>query len=625
MCGIVGLIDTKQPDFPDALLDAMRDVMRNRGPDGVGTFREGPIAMAMRRLSVIDLAHGGQPLYSRGERVVTFQNGEIYNYRALRSELESLGFLFATQSDTEVLAHGYAHWGIEGLLDRVDGMYAISILDRDRRELHLARDRFGEKPLFYQAVPGRFAYASDLTALAALPWAGDAPVDPLSLDRYLALHYVPGDRTILAGAQRVMPGERLRIPLDSLVPEKARYYRLPASGGSPISGEELSRLIEASVRSRLVADVPVGVFLSGGIDSSLVAAIAARENPHINTFSIGFPSAAHDESPHAREVARHIGSTHHEFVFDEGNFMELLPEVASALDEPLGDQATLPLFWLCREARKFVTVALSGEGADEIFGGYSYYARAYGEGGPRSLRSKLRDLLRRRPANADPTRFLDPASLTTPSGFPLLSNLAMRERLIPERPSRGDEWERDLMEQLHGCMEAGRRASMADMASWLPDDLLVKFDRMAMAHSLEGRAPFLQPDVVAAGLSRLPPEQRFAPEQSKVALRSVAARWVPPGILERPKQGFVLPMRKWLGAWFHEVPDRCGYFEARLGGLVNPSAAASYVEDELRHGVRNERFLFALVMLAEWRMRFAERSTALRAHLAEVAPGYGGG
>ena len=201
----------------------------------------------------------------------------------------------------------------------------------------------------------------------------------------------------------------------------------------------------------------------------------------------------------------------------------------------------------------------------------------------------------------------------------------MRERLIPERPSRGDEWERDLMEQLHGCMEAGRRASMADMASWLPDDLLVKFDRMAMAHSLEGRAPFLQPDVVAAGLSRLPPEQRFAPEQSKVALRSVAARWVPPGILERPKQGFVLPMRKWLGAWFHEVPDRCGYFEARLGGLVNPSAAASYVEEELRHGVRNERFLFALVMLAEWRMRFAERSAALRAHLAEVAPGYGGG
>ena len=391
MCGIVGLVDTKQPDFPDALLDAMRDVMRNRGPDGVGTFREGPIAMAMRRLSVIDLEHGWQPLYSRGGRVVAFQNGEIYNYRPLRSELESLGFLFATQSDTEVLAHGYAHWGIEGLLDRIDGMYAIAILDRDRRELHLARDRFGEKPLFYQAVPGRFAYASDLTALAALPWAGDAPVDPLSLDRYLALHYVPGDRTILAGAQRVMPGERLRIPLDSLVPEKARYYRLPASVGSPISDEELSRLIEASVRSRLVADVPVGVFLSGGIDSSLVAAIAARENPHINTFSIGFPSAAHDESPHAREVARHIGSTHHEFVFDEGKFMELLPEVASALDEPLGDQATLPLFWLCREARKFVTVALSGEGADEIFGGYSYYARATG-GRARSLRSAVRDL-----------------------------------------------------------------------------------------------------------------------------------------------------------------------------------------------------------------------------------------
>jgi asparagine synthase (glutamine-hydrolysing) len=554
--------------------------------------------------------------------IVAFQNGEIYNYRRLRSELERAGFSFATQSDTEVLAHGYAHWGIEGLLERIDGMYAIAILDRDRRELHLARDRFGEKPLFFRATPGRFAYASDLSVLAALPWAAEEPVDRLSLDRYLALHYVPGDRTILAGIRRVMPGERLRVPLGPLELERHRYYRLPAQDGLPVSEEELSRLIEASVRSRLVADVPVGVFLSGGIDSSLVAAIAARENPQINTFSIGFPSAAHDESPHAREVARHIGSTHHEFVFDEGKFLELLPEVASALDEPLGDQAALPLFWLCREARKFVTVALSGEGADEIFGGYSYYALAHG-GVRRSFRSVLRGLARRPPAHTGPVRFLDPASLTTLSGFPLLADFGIRERLVPDRPSEGDEWESGLIAELLRCKEPGRRASIADMASWLPDDLLVKFDRMAMAHSLEGRAPFLHPDVAAAGLSRLAPDQRFAPGRSKVALRRIAGRWVPPAILERPKQGFVLPMRKWLEAWSREVPDLRAYFDRRVGDIVDASGAAAYVEHEQRHGVRNERLLFALVMLAEWRSRFAERTVALRARIKVLAPGYG--
>ena len=569
MCGIVGLVDTKQPDLPDALVDAMRDVMLNRGPDGVGAFREGPVAMAMRRLSVIDLAHGWQPLYSRGDRVVAFQNGEIYNYRTLRSELERAGFAFTTQSDTEVLAHGYAQWGIDGLLERVDGMYAIVILDRDRRELHLARDRFGEKPLFYVAASGplRLLLRSLRSRSAAV---GEREVDTLSLDRYLALHYVPGDRTILAGIRRVMPGERLRVPLGSLIAERHTYYRLPTQGGPPVSEEELSRLIEASVRSRLVADVPVGVFLSGGIDSSLVAAIAARENPQINTFSIGFPSAAHDESPHAREVARHIGSTHHEFVFDEGKFMELLPEVASALDEPLGDQAALPLFWLCREARKFVTVALSGEGADEIFGGYSYYARAYG-GARRSLRSALRSLVRGQPGHAGPMRFLDPVSLTTPSGFPLLSDLGMRERMITDRPSEGDEWESGLIAELLRCKEPGRRASIADMASWLPDDLLVKFDRMAMAHSLEGRAPFLQPDVVAAGLSRLAARSAFRVREVE-GRAAFSRRTLGPARDPRaPQAGIRAAHAQMAGSLVQEVPDWRAYFDRRVGDIVDAS------------------------------------------------------
>jgi asparagine synthase (glutamine-hydrolysing) len=214
-------------------------------------------------------------------------------------------------------------------------------------------------------------------------------------------------------------------------------------------------------------------------------------------------------------------------------------------------------------------------------------------------------------------------SHTTPSGFPLLSERELRGRLIRDPSLASDEWEREVMENLHCCRVPGLRASLADVASWLPDDLLVKFDRMAMAHGLEGRAPFLQPDVVAAGLSRLPPSQRFTASRSKVALRRVAARWVSRGVLDRPKQGFVLPMRKWLDAWFQEVPDLSAYFDASVGGILDPCAVARYVEEQRRRGVRNERFLFALLMLAEWRTSFLERTAALRRRLAEVAPGYG--
>jgi asparagine synthase (glutamine-hydrolysing) len=618
MCGIVGLIDTREPYYPDALIEAMRDSMVQRGPDGVGGFRDGAVALAMRRLAIIDLEHGSQPLYGRGDRIVAFQNGEIYNFRELRAKLERENFVFATQSDTEVLAHGYARWGIDGLLDRIDGMYAIAILDRDSRELHLARDRFGEKPLFYLSAPGRFAYSSDLRPLVALPWAGNDALDLISLDRYLALHYVPGDRTLFENVRRLLPGRRLRVSIDDPEPQIHTYYRLPTTSESPIADEELTRLIEASVKSRLVADVPVGVFLSGGVDSSIVAAIAAQANPRINTFSIGFRSKQHDESAHARAVASHIGSMHHEFVFDESKFMELVPQVASALDEPLGDQAALPLYWLCREARKAVKVVLSGEGADEIFGGYSYYGDAIEVA---SLRTTMRRWLRGT-GRSSQARFLDEAALTTHSGFPLVTDLPTRRRIMPDRPDGLDTWEDDILAQLARCRDPLARASLADMLSWLPDDLLVKLDRMAMAHSLEGRVPYLQPDVTEAALW-LAANQRWVPGQSKVALRRVATRWLPRSILERPKQGFVLPMKNWLATWFREVGDVREYFVGRLPAALSAIAVASHTEAETGGSVRDERFVFALLMLAEWHDNFAARRAQLRALFSRVAPRYG--
>jgi asparagine synthase (glutamine-hydrolysing) len=438
MCGIAGILDPRHTPSP-SLLRAMLDAIRHRGPDGEGTHFEPGVALGMRRLSVIDLVTGNQPLAARGGRVLAFQNGEIYNYRALRRELEAAGCVFATQSDTEVLAQGFDRWGIDGLVARVDGMYALAILDRDARVLHLARDRFGEKPLCYAAADGRFAYGSDAGTLAALPWVG-AELDSLSLARYLALHYVPGDATIYRHVRRLLPGERLEVALDAPMPKRARYYMPPLAAAAPLADDALAALVEHAVASRLVADVPVGVFLSGGLDSSIVATIAARHLPGVLTFSMGFGSAEHDESEYARELAAAIGSRHHHFVFDETSFATLLPAVAAALDEPLGDQALLPVYWLAREARRHATVVLSGEGADEVFAGYGYYA-------PFAPNAGVMNAVKRVLGAGDPTAaksLVDNAPPVTPSGFPLLTDTAGRARLMPGTATSGDVWETSL-------------------------------------------------------------------------------------------------------------------------------------------------------------------------------------
>jgi len=513
-----------------------------------------------------------------------------------------------------------------GLLERLDGMYAIAILDRARRELHLARDRFGEKPLYYAQTGGRFAYASSLLALAALDGVSD-DVDGESMDRYLALHYVPGEATIFRAIRRVLPGERLVIPIDDPRPTRHRYYTLQVGEARRVPDGDLAALLDEAVTSRLVADVPVGIFLSGGLDSSVIAAIAARKQPRIATFSMGFDAASHDESAYAVMVAKAIGSRHHQFRFDGDSFRALLPRVATALDEPVGDQAQLPLYWLCQEARRHVTVALSGEGADEIFAGYDYYQR---QATARSWRERLTARWRRPAGSPDwPQRLIDNPTPETPSGFPLLIDAAGRARLTGASRTELAVWEAGLMAWLDGAADGLQRATAADLATWLPDDLLVKFDRVAMAHSLEGRAPYLAPRVVEAGLA-LPPAQRMNGATSKVALRRVASRWLPPAIRERPKQGFVLPMARWLAQWFEaqgSVRDYC--FERAVPGLDMAEVARLTLAD-LSEGVRGERLLFALVLLIEWHRAFKGRRRELSRTYKDAdatgrEPGGGGG
>jgi asparagine synthase (glutamine-hydrolysing) len=443
MCGLIGFVSDS---LPGEWLRPLLESMTNRGPDGEGEYHWRSLSIGMRRLAVIDIEGGWQPIFSRDGRVVVFQNGEIYNYRELRSELEARGYAFRTHSDTEVIAHGYDAWSIDGLLARLDGMYAIVIHDQDSNELHLARDRFGEKPLFYSSRQGGFAFGSTLLAVSAMPWVS-ATVDQLSLERYLALHFVPGRRTILRDIDRVLPGERLTIRLSDCSLQHHRYY-LPClqPPRRRIDDSELASSLEDAVTSRLVADVPVGVFLSGGVDSSTIAALASQANPNIATFSIGFNDPNLDESDAARRVAHHIGSRHHEFVFDGGRFDQLLPEVANALDEPIGDQAMLPLFWLCQEVRKHVTVVLSGEGADEIFAGYSYYRPFVDRGDWRARLKALLDPTAAAVSVVNSDRLLNDREVRTPSGFPLLSNGGDRMRLLGAGQDKTtDAWERHLV------------------------------------------------------------------------------------------------------------------------------------------------------------------------------------
>jgi asparagine synthase (glutamine-hydrolysing) len=605
MCGIVGYIGD---GLPHEFLGRLLFSMERRGPDGDGRYVQGSLHMGMRRLSIIDLEHGWQPLKSADGNVIAFQNGEIYNFKALKSELEASGFNFKTESDTEVLAHGYVRWGISGLLNRLDGMFAIALFDRFLNKLHLARDRFGEKPLFYSHGHKVFGYGSTLLAVASMPWcSGD--IDITSLERYLALHYVPGDRTIFQNIHQLLPGERLEYDLDSGTFSRERYYVPELTFDKSTSEDELASLIEESVASRLIADVPVGVFLSGGVDSSVIAAIAARKNSRIATFSMGFSDQAFDESKVAAHVAAHIGSEHHSFMFGDVDFPALLKEVAASMDTPVGDQALLPVFWLSREAKNYVTVVLSGEGGDEVFGGYSYYepfARAENVNQASSIRRWRESVagLWRKP------RFLSEGTLTTPSGFPLMIGEKERAALLCGKRAGADTWEKGFLQWLEAGDSRLLRATAADLGSWLPDDLLVKLDRMTMAHSLEGRAPYLCAKVVEAGLS-LDCAQRYDGE-SKIALRNIAKRYLPMEVVGRRKQGFCLPMKQWLLDWFTAHGGARNYFRSRPVPNVDEQTLLRMVDWDIEHRIIRDRFIFAIVLFAEWWREFsAQRDTIL--------------
>jgi asparagine synthase (glutamine-hydrolysing) len=604
MCGILGAIESRSAVDP-AVLTALNDSMIRRGPDGDGYFFSpcGRLGMAMRRLAIIDPAGGRQPLYSADRRIAAMQNGEIYNHRELRAELESRGYDFRTRSDTEVLVHGYEEWGLRGLLDRLDGMFAIAIADSHERTLHLARDRFGEKPLYYFAAPGRFAYASQLLTLAAYPGV-DTSFDVEALYWYLALHFVPGECTMIRGIRKLRPGHFISVDWNSGWHRTERYWRLGETSDRPRDKEEIEELLERSVRSRLIADVPVGIFLSGGLDSSLIAAMAARESPKVATFSMGFPDESHDERPFAQEVADKLGTDHRHYEFDEAAFRDLLPLAIEAMDEPLGDPAVLPLCWLSEAAARDVKVVLCGEGADELFAGYSYYALGNDRG--------LRGCWRRRRSRSD----LLQRDNTSPSGFPLLTTERERTAWLGlTQPPESASWHADLVRGWESIRDPLRRRCLADVETWLCEDLLMKLDKSAMAHGLEGRAPYLSPALAEAAFA-LPHAQKLHAGRNKTILRDISTEILPRGIAQRPKQGFVLPMRRWLSNALKGAVIEGLFPAANLGG--DPSPFVRVLREEAACGIQRERLTYALIVLAKWAIHARDRIAGLRAAMRQT-------
>ncbi|MEB3328668.1 MAG: asparagine synthase (glutamine-hydrolyzing) [Candidatus Sericytochromatia bacterium] len=634
MCGITGWLSRQGP-LPGARerLARMCDAMRHRGPDAEGLWLDGPVALGMRRLAVIDVAGGQQPIANEDGTVHVVFNGEIYNHGALREGLLARGHRLATRSDTEVLVHLYEEHG-EGFVTHLTGMFAIALWDARQGRLLLARDRLGEKPLYWAELEGGLVFGSELKCLLAHGGVPRTLALP-ALSAYLACEYVPAPQAILQGVHKLPPAHLLVADAGGV--RVSPYWRLDLTPRTPApSGAEAAQALAAhltrAVGLQLVADVPLGVFLSGGIDSSTVAAVAARElrargaGP-LQTFSIGFADPSFDESAHARAVATHIGSRHHERVLEPGLLPALLPTVTALLDEPFADASILPTHLLAAFAREHVTVALGGDGGDELFAGYPTYQAARVasllDGAPAGLRLALAAALRAGvgwlPVSHDNLsldfklkRFASALAAT-----PLQRHAAWLGAFDPALQARlltadvraalrdHDPWAAQA-----AAWEAGRgldgtaRLLGVDLATYLPDDILFKVDRASMMASLETRAPLLDHQLVAWAAG-LPSDLKLRGWQTKHLLKRVAAGLLPAAIVQRPKKGFGIPVARWLrGGLRGPLLELLSAERLRAGGLFEPAFVEGLVREHLDGRVDHRKLLWTLMMFEWWRERY---------------------
>ncbi len=607
MCGICGIASTG--DVDRSRLEAMSATLVHRGPDSAGSFVDAEIGLAARRLSIIDLAHGDQPLANEDGTVTVVQNGEIYNYRELREELQRAGHRFATRCDTEVLAHAYEEWG-DGFAERLRGMFAIALWDARRRRLVLVRDRFGIKPLLYRHARGELLFASELRALPR----GDVDLD--ALEAFLAFNCIPAPLTVFAGTRKLPPGHLLAWEGGGAT--LSRFARPAPLPERRATAEELRERLRDSVRAHLVSDVPVGVLLSGGVDSSLLAALAAAELAEpLRTFSIGFEERSFDETADARLVAERYGTDHHELVL-RPDAARLLPALAEAFDEPFADSSALPTYLVSELAARDVKVALSGEGGDELFGGYFTYAAdllALRVGGAARLARPLVELLpastRRVSFDYKAKRFARAAHLPPLErhhGWKEIFSADARAELTGRRHSS------DPVDLLRGHFAETAEAELllrlqdVDLGVLMVADQLTKTDRASMAHSLEARVPFLDTAVTDLALA-LPRRQRVHLLRKKVLLREAAEPLLPPEIVRGRKRGFSIPAAAWLRGELEPFAREVLADETlRRQGYLEPAAVRRVLDRHVSGREDLSRQLWGLLALTLWHEAHVERT-----------------
>ncbi len=627
MCGIAGILFADSSRRPDpVVLRAMGDAIAHRGPDAQGVWHEPGIGLVHRRLSIIDLTSGDQPIGNEDDSVQVIFNGEIYNYQSLRAELEARGHTFRTRSDTEVLVHLYEELG-QDLVQRLRGMFAFALWDRRARRLLLARDRVGIKPLYLHRDGVKLLFGSEPKALLAYPGFARA-IDPAGVEDFLALGMVTSARSIYRNLEQLPPGHTLLVEPGRLDASPRRYWQLrlaPDDSRSPDDWqEEIRAKLDETVRLHLLADVPVGAFLSGGVDSSSVVALAAKHHPQaLQTFSIGFNEEPFSELPFARAVSERFGTRHVEEVVSP-DALDLVDELSRYFDEPFADPSAIPTYLVSRLARRSVKVALSGDGGDEAFGGYSRYAHDLAES---RWRRRLPRWLRR--WTLGPLGRIWPKADWLPRVLRAktrLTNLALDDAsayantmTLCRQPLRRRLLAPDLARQLNGhdpgaLIRRGFASApvddplggmiAADVAVVLPDDFLVKVDRASMAHGLEVRPPLLDHELLELA-ARIPSRWKVRQGQTKWIFKEVCRKMLPAHIVDRPKHGFDMPIDAWLrGPLRERFEDAVLQPRARVHDLIDQATARKVFASHLAGRSRQGAVLWSLLILACWAERY---------------------
>jgi asparagine synthase (glutamine-hydrolysing) len=622
MCGIAGFVLSETLPDTERRLQAMGDSIRHRGPDGEGFFRcptesGGTVGLAHRRLAIIDLSTGDQPMAHAEAGVTLVFNGEIYNFATLRRELEALGHRFRTKSDTEVLLNAYVEWG-PACVERLRGMFAFALWDAPRQQLMLARDHFGKKPLYLYEDRGRLLFGSEVKALLAF---GDVRtgLDHASVADYLVYRYVPGPHTLFTGIRKLMPGSYALWRAGTLV--ETRFYR-PPYGDAPSSEAPLAdpldafgRMLDEAVSIRMVSDVPYGAFLSGGLDSSAIVALMARHSSQpVNTFSVGFREADYSELPYAQTIARQFGTNHNELIVSADDLMQHLPTLIYHSDAPVAEASTIPIYLMSREAAKTVKMVLSGEGSDEMLAGY-----------PKHSAERFSALYRGIVPGPVHRGLLEPAIRLLPYKFRRIKTMmatiglrdpeerlprwlgalsfAERDRLLaPGIPRRAVDPSPFAASPRRSALD---RALYFDQTSWLPDNLLERGDRITMAASIEARMPFMDIELAALA-ARLPDRWRIKGFEQKHILRRLMRGTLPAEILDRPKVGFRVPVNEWFrGSMRGFVREHLTGPDAAARSLYDPKAIERVLGEHESGRQNHEKLIWTLVNLELFQKRFS--------------------